>query len=183
MTLDPNQMLSYRKHVQQDWSISISQLTFCFYNLLIKKSWQKNILFQLVDMNVIKDAQRDWVQCKHFVSEAMQGNVKGNQLLWDHILLFKPWNVKWENTNIQSTWSHWKVVWLHVEWLVWGVCRHKVVATNQLFTAAACAALSNRRVTFSIFFFGRESKHYGWSGFNRDTIICPTYIYHHKGNT
>ena len=88
-----------------------------------------------------------------------------------------------KNTNIQSTWSHWKVVWLHVEWLVWGVCRHKVVATNQLFTPAACAALSNRRVTFSIFFFGRESKHYGWSGFNRDTIICPIYIYHHKGNT
>ena len=54
------------------------------------------MLFQLVDMNVIKGAQRDWVQCKHFVSEAMQGNVKGNQLLWDHILLFKPWNVKWE---------------------------------------------------------------------------------------
>ena len=163
LTLDPNQMLSYRKHVQQDWSISISQLTFCFYNLLITEKLTDKYSFSLPTCGYECDkgcsAQRDWVQCKHFVSEAMQGNVKGNQLLWDHILLFK-------NTNIQlfENWS--------ASTRVVGLAEVKLSPP----TFHSCCLFASPPVStlvpnsFSISFFGWQTEKYGWSDLSPQSI-------------
>ena len=72
----------------------------CSIYFSIKTSWQK-IFFSVPTGEYechkgLCTKKLSSVQTFCHWSNASQPNLKGNQLLWDHILLFKPWNMIWE---------------------------------------------------------------------------------------
>ena len=72
----------------------------CSIYFSIKTSWQK-IFFSVPTGEYechkgLCTKKLSSVQTFCHWSNASQPNLKGNQLLWDHILLFKPWHMIWE---------------------------------------------------------------------------------------
>ena len=110
VTLDPNQMLSYRKHVDQDWRdhlyldvdfLLLQSINLSLHKILNNKIEEEEKTYSLPTGGY--ECHKGWctkklssVQTFCQWSNASQ-RLKGNQLLWDHSLLFKPWNNSWKN--------------------------------------------------------------------------------------